>query len=218
MTDYRKAFNFMDFFAIRLLSGIWSLKILKKVNSIMVKRGSNFIPLVLDTRLLVALNGKASDKRQLNATYIMALLVEHCRDVLEPDTYEELKNRYNKTIEEQYREKQAKEKERLKFERRKLEAKEKELEIKHANSLLFGEQTRIAVEKPKQKEIEELYDSVTWIMGRLRRKNPDVEKEKNELRQIAQRLKELGEIKETVEEWVNDTLKKSNQYLRLNSI
>ena len=100
----------------------------------MLKRGSNFIPLVLDTRLLVALNGKASAKNQLNATYIMALLVEHCRNDLDPNVYEELKERYKKTIVEQYAEKQAKEKERLEMERRELEIKERELGIREQNA------------------------------------------------------------------------------------
>jgi len=72
----------------------------------MPKRGSNFIPLVLDTRLLVVVNGKASEKKQLNATYIMSVLVEHCKDELEPEAYEELKNRYSMTVYEQKKEKE----------------------------------------------------------------------------------------------------------------
>lgn len=147
----------------------------------MVKRGSNFIPLVLDTRLLVALNGKASAKNQLNATYIMGLLVEHCKEDLPQDVYEELKKRYEKTINEQYAEKQVKEKERLELERRKLDLKERELNIRETNTGIRTEnQTEIQQEKDRQqetelKEIETEYQHYLYIEGEIAKK---LEKEK----------------------------------------
>jgi transcription initiation factor TFIID subunit TAF12 len=157
----------------------------------MVKRGSNFIPLVLDTRLLVALNGKASFKNQLNATYIMALLVEHCKDVLSEEVYEELKERYDKTIEEQYREKRQKERERLELEKRKLEAKERELAIKEQNSKVFQEQTEMSIEKEKQElEINKRRD-LLQRRARLKRyvQTPEII---NEIQEIEEQLRQLG--------------------------
>jgi hypothetical protein len=158
----------------------------------MVKRGSNFIPLVLDTRLLVALNGKASAKNQLNATYIMGLLVEHCKEDLPQDVYEELKKRYEKTINEQYAEKQVKEKERLELERKKLELKERELNIRDANREIRTENQL----EEKQTEIDKIKDYITEMRDSIkyaeRHNNPQLKAiYEQQLADAEAKLKEL---------------------------
>ena len=166
----------------------------------MVKRGSNFIPLVLDTRLLVVLNGKASAKNQLNATYIMGLLVEHCREDLNPEVYQELKERYEKTIEQQYAEKQAKEKEQLELERKKLDLKERELKIREQNSeVRTDKQNEIQQEKDREQEINNLERELENIMkpSPIPLPREQVEKNIERANQIRKRLQELKEVKKS---------------------
>lgn len=124
----------------------------------LVKRGSNFIPLVLDTRLLMVVNGKARDKEQLNATYIMGLLVEHCKNDLEPEAYEELKKRYSKTVYQQKREKLAKEKAKIEREKKKLSLRAKELKLQEQRTKAYGQAMNLGVAKRKEKELESLYE------------------------------------------------------------
>jgi len=166
----------------------------------MPKRGSNFIPLVLDTRLLMAINGKASKKKQLNATYIMALLVEHCKNALTKEAYEELKERYRKTVYEQKKAKMAKEKAKIERERRQLALKEKELAIKELTAESYREQTKTSIERKKMVEIEPLLkekrDKERWIKSYEGYSKgfpaKQMEQYKQRLKEINERLKELG--------------------------
>lgn len=105
----------------------------------------------------MAINGKASQKKQLNATYIMSLLVEHCKDILEPQAYEELKKRYSKTVYQQKKEKLAKEKAKIEAEKKKLALKEKELALKEKTAKSYEKQTDLSIEKTeRQRLVEEL--------------------------------------------------------------
>lgn len=124
--------------------------------SVMVKRGSNYIPLVLDTRLLMAVNGKASQNKQLSATYIMKMLVKHCKDDLTPETYRELIERYSKTVYEQRKEKLAKKEAKLKREEERLNLKRQELKLAKQNAKSYGKAVNIGVQKRVEKEIEDL--------------------------------------------------------------
>lgn len=166
----------------------------------MPKKGSNFIPLVLDTRLLVAVNGKASQKQQLNATYIMSVLVEHCETDLEPQAYNELKQRYSKTVYEQKKEKQAKAKAKLDREEEQLRLKRKELEIKERTSKAYQNQTRTNTEN----EIAELNEDLKRHQKTLQyKKSTEGEKRNatNSIKWIHTQLKQLGvdtEKKQTV--------------------
>jgi len=144
------------------------------------KRGSNFIPLVLDTRLLMVINGKASQKNQLNATYIMSVLVEHSKDELKPQAYEELKERYSKTVYQQKEEKLANEKAKFEREKKKLALKEKELKFKEQNAETYREQTNKARRRELLQKRARLKQTV---------ETPEV---KAELEEINRQLKELG--------------------------
>jgi len=163
----------------------------------MVKRGSNFIPLVLDTRLLVAINGKASEKKQLNATYIMALLVEHCKNDLSKETYEELSSRYKKTIDEQHREKVEKEKLKIAEQKRIIELKERELEIRDQNREIRSEK-HTEKQHTKETQINELKDELEkWETKRDEAEAKGnligVQKFEDNINEVKRKLKELGE-------------------------
>lgn len=135
----------------------------------MPKRGSNFIPLVLDTRLLMVINGKASQKKQLNATYIMSVLVEHCKNQLEPETYQQLKERYAKTVYQQKKEKIAKEKAKIKREKERTAQKERELRIKERTAESYAQQTTHTVNKEKQTERRKLLAEKRRIEAQIKR-------------------------------------------------
>ena len=156
----------------------------------MNKNGSNFIPLVLDTRLLVAVNKKSSEKKQLNATYLLSLIVEHCKDDLSIEAYDELKLKYSISAEEQMELKRLKEIERKELEKKKLEIKERELAFKEKNAVAYKKQTEIYEEKRERKRLEEQRKGLLSQMrtARYEGKTQLWEKLRTELHEVVKKI------------------------------
>jgi hypothetical protein len=119
----------------------------------MNQNGSNFVALVLDTSLLVAVNKKASENGQLNATYLLSVIVEHCKEELSEDAYKKLKMKYSISAEEQMIAKKLKQKERLDMKKKELELKERDIALREKNAAFYRKQTQLSIDK-KKKEIE----------------------------------------------------------------
>lgn len=126
----------------------------------MNQNGSNFVALVLDTSLLVAVNKKASENKQLNATYLLSVIVEHCKEELTEEAYSRLKKKYSISAEEQMTAKKLRQKEQFETKKKELELKEREIALKEQNALMYRKQTQLSIGK-KKKEIEKQLRNLT---------------------------------------------------------
>jgi len=157
----------------------------------------------------MVINGKASQKKQLNATYIMALLVEHCKNDLEPETYQQLKERYAKTVYQQKKEKLAKERERLRREKEKMVQKERELQIKERTAESYAEQTTHTVNKEKQAERRKLLAEKRRIEAQIKRLKQKPVNKPNKTRYILEVSMPLKELENRLKE-INKELDTDN--------
>jgi hypothetical protein len=114
------------------------------------EKPQNLLNLRLDARLQTALNKLSGNNNQLPATYVLKVLVEHCKNELSQEAYEELIERYSKTIEQQVKEKELKQQLREEKERLAQEFRLRELALKEQNAETYKEMS------PEQREIAEL--------------------------------------------------------------
>src|SRR4030067_453186 len=113
------------------------------------KQRDNVLQLFLDTRLLVAVSGLASQKKQGNKTYILNLINEACKNELPPEAYEELKAKYSLTVYDQKSLKAEKLKKKMAKDERKLKALE-------SNAEAYKKQTQQVLNKDTEQKIREL--------------------------------------------------------------
>lgn len=151
---------------------------------------TNLLPLRLDSRLQTALNKLSGEKKQLLATYVLRLLVEHCKNELSTEAYAELLERYSKTIEQQVAEKKLKEQKRLEREKLNDSFRERELALKEKNAQAYEDISKLP--------IREKIDRLLAIKHQFERSlkvnsNPQYQQvAEKKLKEIDEKLKALG--------------------------